>query len=1087
MKSSNNISCLIAVESELFLKTYDKLVFVKERRRKVMELIITQITDIHIKQESDLDILLQRTNSIVGAIFEVVRNVKDTMLLICVTGDIAFSGTEEQYILAELFFDDIYEKILNRSRDIYVQFAFVPGNHDCDFKSKGNIARSAVIQSPGFDMNDDMTMEICTSIQANYFDFVSYYEGKNLASLNKKNSIFTQDVIINKELGKYNIKLHCLNTAWCSSLHEKKDMFFSVPEEINKKNEDDIVITLMHHGENWFNWKGVENWENYHKEYSDIILIGHDHYSQFVQRTNYDSTTNYFIKGNQLYSTEESEESGFNIFKVNLEDNIEFFYTYAWNGKLFERIIDSKARRFERNRYSKYRISIARELREQLEDIEINISSKYKSPLLLSDIYDFPPLKGVKLNKSKKNELYRGEESILNVIKTKKKILVNGDKEYGKTALLKRLFMIFYTMNLFPVFLGVDDIRSANEGDVNTLIREAYKSTYCNLNVDEVLQKEKENRVCLIDNFEETILGDKSLKTFLEYINTQFDIVILTENSRNSIVEVAKNLETNDFIRSTFYTLEITKLRRYGKTKIVDRWLLLEDPEQDINSQEFDAKRREKLSQMQNVLKNGYFRNTPLEFLLVLSYMDNSEAMNTDYSRFSYVYDCLIRDKINDISKNNSKMALAYRTLLEILAYDLYSKDESTTFDEHYVLESIHNYNENYPPLKGNSVNIIQRLVQFKVLEERNDRYKFKYDYMYYYFAGSYIVEVLSPEERDKKTKDILLNLSLEKNYNIGLFMAYSMNPEHEILPKLQSISAELLSEYKEFKYEDQKDFLKKINSDILEKLNELYSIPDNSEIPQIQENKNIQQDDIEEEEEEKEEEKEKEEFKKRLEENLELIKDFEKLLRLIEFQGDILKNYATKIRNQPRTDIIELMGNSNLKLIGFLCNKVSTETDKIIEIVENKMKKVKEGKEEKIPEKDTLLSLIKDYISILWSEFIEIIVDNLAYCWECDLLERDIVNYKEKMQSAFFDMVNVEYKLRITDDKLPVDDIERCLIGKRKLDSFSKNIMKNIVASYLSSYQYDSKDKERVCNLLKFKYKKFFVEDQKNAALGMD
>jgi hypothetical protein len=382
-----------------------------------MDLIITQLTDVHIKQESDLDILLQRTNSIVGAIFEVVRNVKETMLLICVTGDIAFSGTEEQYILAEIFFDDIYEKITNRYQGIYVQFAFIPGNHDCDFASKENKVRAAVIKSSDIDMNDESTMEICTSIQANYFSFVNYYEKKKLASFNRKNSIFTQNVIINEELGEYNIKLQCLNTAWCSSLHEKKDMLFSVPENIDTKKEDDIVITLMHHGENWFGWQGTENWEKYHKENSDIILIGHDHYSQFVQKTNYDSTTNYFIKGNQLYSTEETDQSGFNIFKVNLQDNIEFFYTYSWNGKLYERIIDSKARPFERNRFSKYRISIARELKERLEDIEIDISSKYKSPLLLSDIYVFPPLKGESLNNSNKTQLYRGEKNIISIYK----------------------------------------------------------------------------------------------------------------------------------------------------------------------------------------------------------------------------------------------------------------------------------------------------------------------------------------------------------------------------------------------------------------------------------------------------------------------------------------------------------------------------------------------------------------------------------------------------------------------------------------------------------------------------------------------
>jgi hypothetical protein len=318
---------------------------------------------------------------------------------------------------------------------------------------------------------------------------------------------------------------------------------------------------------------------------------------------------------------------------------------------------------------------------------------------------------------------------IVSIIQTKKKILVNGDKEYGKTALLKRLFMIFYGMDLFPVFIDVNDIKSADEGTVNSLIREAYKSSYCNLSIDEVMQMENGKRVCLIDDFNETILSDKSLKAFLEYINTQFDIVVLTQNNRNSMVDAAKNLEANDFVNNTFYELDITELKRYGKSKIIDKWLLLEDPEQDVKSQEFDAKRREKMSQIQNVIKNGYFRNTPLEFLLVLSYMENSEAMNADYSRFSYVYDCLIREKINDISDKDNKTALAYRTLLEILAYNLYSKDVSSIFDEQYVLEAIANYNENYPRLRGTSVKVIQKLVQYKILEEKNDRYKFNLNY----------------------------------------------------------------------------------------------------------------------------------------------------------------------------------------------------------------------------------------------------------------------------------------------------------------------------------------------------------------------
>lgn len=1057
------------------------LILIKCKGECIMELVVAHLTDIHIKQESDLDVLMERTSSIVGAIAEVIRSSKETMLLFCVTGDVAYSGTEEQYTIAELFFDDIYDRMLARYGDLDIHFAFVPGNHDCDFEDTSNTVRATIIKSEEINMNDSSTIELCTKIQKNYFEFVDKYVKRNLATPIRKNSIFTENILFNSGLGEYNIKLHCLNTAWCSFKHETKEMLFSIPEGLEKKSDKDIVITLMHHGESWFNWKGREEWEEYHREFSDIILIGHDHYTDFVQKKNYDDSSNYFIKGNQLYSTDEPGQSGFNIFKVNLIDNVEIFYTYAWNGKVYERIIDSKAQVFERNRFMKSKVRLVADLVEYLEDLEIDITSKYKSPLLLSNVYVFPALKGERLDKPSKIKTYRDQDSILDIIQTKKKILISGNKEYGKTALLKRLFMIFYSLEKYPLFLDVNEINSASDVAVNSLIRESYKKSYMNIDIDEVMQMQPEKRVCFIDDFDDISLSDKSQKTFLEYINSQFDIVVLTSNNKNIMVDTVKNLETNEFVDDVFYQLEIGKLRRYGKSRIIDKWLLLENPAQDVNSQEFDSKRKKKLSQMQGVLKNGYFSNTPLEFLLVLSYVDNSESMNADYSKYSYIYDCLIRDKINEISNKETSLALAYKTLLEILAYDLYTDRQYGLFDEGYILRAIANYNENYPKMKGTSVKIIQRLVQYKILEERNDKFKFRYNYMYYYFAGSYIVDNLSYEEKETKITEILSDLSVQTNYNIALFIAYSMNTQYDILPKLQTICSGLLNDYKDFRYENQRTLLDKINADVLEKINELYKIPENSEIPGVQEQRQIEQDEMDE----KQEEETLKEGEKRAEESINIIfSEFTRLLRLIEFQGDILKNYGTKIKNEPRVAIIELMGGSNLKLIGFMCNRISYEVDKIIEIVE---KKTKENDGVKIPEKELLQGAIKDFISILWSEFIEINVNSLASCFECDMIVDDISAYKEKMQSEFFDMVNVEYKLKISDGKLPVIDIEKCLSGKRKLGAFSKNIMKHIVASYLSIYQYDSKDKEIVCDMLKFDYKKLFIEDQKAIVLGLE
>lgn len=113
------------------------------------------------------------------------------MLLICVTGDIAFSGTEEQYVLAELFFDEMYEKIINICTNLDIQFVFVPGNHDCDFKDSKNTVRNTIINSDTLNMDDSDTVETCISIQKNYFDFVKGYENRKLSCSNRTNSIFT--------------------------------------------------------------------------------------------------------------------------------------------------------------------------------------------------------------------------------------------------------------------------------------------------------------------------------------------------------------------------------------------------------------------------------------------------------------------------------------------------------------------------------------------------------------------------------------------------------------------------------------------------------------------------------------------------------------------------------------------------------------------------------------------------------------------------------------------------------------------------------------------------------------------------------
>ena len=62
-----------------------------------MELIIVHLTDIHIRDDSDFEILSERVSSLGGAICNHITDSENANMLFCVTGDFAFSGQENQF------------------------------------------------------------------------------------------------------------------------------------------------------------------------------------------------------------------------------------------------------------------------------------------------------------------------------------------------------------------------------------------------------------------------------------------------------------------------------------------------------------------------------------------------------------------------------------------------------------------------------------------------------------------------------------------------------------------------------------------------------------------------------------------------------------------------------------------------------------------------------------------------------------------------------------------------------------------------------------------------------------------------------
>ncbi|WP_288741779.1 metallophosphoesterase, partial [uncultured Clostridium sp.] len=398
-----------------------------------MELLLVHLTDIHIEAERDFDILLGRSEAISRAIMLHITNVENTTIFLCVTGDITYSGTKEQFVYGTLFIGEIVDIIKKRYNKIMVQVVVIPGNHDCNFEDDFAPTRELLLKN--IDISTATLPEIMksyTTIQSAYFEYADSLSKEGIGFGCQNDKILTENVF-NDEQNGITIRFHCINTAWCSSKHEiKGKMHFKIKDKY-EKNENDIVVTLMHHDESWLDWNDAENWKDYYKTYSDIVLVGHDHTAEYVYKENYNAASNYFIKGNQLYSSGNSEQSGFNILKIDLCANIQNFFSYKWNGSIYENIIDTKGIPFNRNRFYKSGIELKKTVKDFLENMDMDLFSRYKDTLYLSDIFAYPTLRGEALTNKKSIVHYREKDTIMKAIWEKKFILILGEKEFGKT------------------------------------------------------------------------------------------------------------------------------------------------------------------------------------------------------------------------------------------------------------------------------------------------------------------------------------------------------------------------------------------------------------------------------------------------------------------------------------------------------------------------------------------------------------------------------------------------------------------------------------------------------------------------------
>lgn len=705
-----------------------------------MKVLLIHLSDAHLKDNTYID------EKIINAQVQAINSLgKFDKCCIVFSGDLAYSGQENEYKKAKFYLGNLWRKLTNKFNLIYpINTLVVPGNHDIDFKGQRR-NRSEICEL----INTGITDEIITEEIAKFHNFYEVAQFYNCFSYNKLIDVKVLPV------GNKKIQINLINSELFSTYNDEnkdddKGKHFLPESEWNRiaRGKDiDLVITISHRGPEWFSWESANNFKKSLSCNTDLFLFGHEH----INDTNFScQKDNNLIKSIARGIDFHSKDICFTTLLVDLDlDNV-VTTLFSW---------DSENDIFTRVNVENFKIDKAYSQNYLIEpsyDYLKEVSVDYNK-IEIQKYFVFP---GVEFLGQDKYTEIKDFSEFLSLIDTKKQIIIEGDDSSGKTVLLHQIYLSLIG-NYIPLYLN-DEILINRKPE--KAIKLAFESQYGDsvAAYEKFIQADKEKIVVLVDDLNK--IKHKYLQPLEEYLNSQFGhIISVVEPKWNiDIIEMAKTqLDESDEI-AKYRLLPFYSAKRLKLIKNIISIYKNNYCDQDKEATQINDFIRDQIKLFSLSPK---FINLYVEYCI----RETELASNTNKNVFGRVFE---NDLINNILKYSSEEDLdEYATLLEEVAYNIH-------FNEKYPLQAtelssiVDKYNEEHL-LKVSVVKFCEVMTNAKILvQEENSYYFYNNSYLAYFVAKS-LNSRYNNGEANGELETILKNICFNINGDILLFLSY--------------------------------------------------------------------------------------------------------------------------------------------------------------------------------------------------------------------------------------------------------------------------------------------------------------------------
>lgn len=874
-----------------------------------MKILFLHLSDAHLKEDT---ILYQiNTNAIVRALYQMGEF--DECVLIF-SGDVVQSGGINEYKVASMLLGKILKGINDRyfKGEHHIPVIVVPGNHD----------NLAVITDRK--MEDLKGYYTDKNLELHFYDELSQLN--NFYTFANRNRCYHKSKIIDVRtitIGHLNVKFNLINSAPFSLLgsdNGDKGMHYLPEREINKLDwtgKEDYTISVLHHGPEWFSDKTKE--VLYEKLYtnSDLIFVGHEHYSKNEDKVVNGKHRIDISTGIALYGT--NTEHGFNTIILDTDVKQLKGYKYIYDGKIYKPsktpiLLNDKITFRGKNKFShteKYENYL-------LADIDEREGEKYM------DYFVFPLLESKDINDELKNYSAPTVEKFIELLRTKKIISIEGGTRTGKTILAKYLCS-YLSKDYIPILLTEDDFGTKDNNKIVKYALENQYGEYADYDVFE--QMDTMDKVLIVDRYDK--ISKNRWSDFFNAKKEGFGHIILFCGIDWNINIKEKAIE--ELTENNIFYLKICPFY-YTKRKELIEKICNSNKEQKIKDVgEIVTRINDEIT---NQIK--FFQLTPDFIYQYVTYYLNFPYIRTqnDSNVFNKVFEGNITFRVSRSTKEENVSEIL--TALDYVAHKIH-------FNKLYPLpnsdfeKAVNEYNIDYDnSLKPKLVYDVA--IKANIMREIPDKFAVAFcdENLLAYFVASHLNRKFNEGNGIDELQYILNNICFGINGDILLFLSYITSNVQILNPIMESLINHM-------DLWDELDIDKK-NIEYLTKPMK----PMKSEIPDKEEKKKHEDEKAK---------MEKEMVEKRQQENdIESLYSYDekkvnsfgnkisKSINYLELVAKILPNFRHILNGEQKQAITNILYTYPNKLLYFMLKDIDVNCEKIMDEIMRQHPKTKRG-----------------------------------------------------------------------------------------------------------------------------------------------